>query len=110
MSQKQLARKAKITQPQLSQIESGKAKVTIQTLQRVFEALFCETLILPLPIHNIDEVMKEQARLAAEKMLKSLTGSMALEEQAPSKEYLKMKTKEIAEELLRSGSTEIWDL
>lgn len=109
MSQKQLAKRAKITQPQLSQIESGKAKVTVETLQKVFEALFCDTLILPLPYESVDEVVKKQAKLTAKKKLESLMGSMALEEQLPSREYLEKKIEEVTKDLIRSGSTEIWD-
>jgi predicted DNA-binding mobile mystery protein A len=110
MSQKQLAKRAKITQPQLSQIESGKAKVTVETLRRVFNALFCEILILPLPYENIETIVNKQARLAAQKKLESLMGSMALEGQLPTKDYLDKKIDEVAQDLIRSESTEIWDL
>lgn len=109
MSQKLLAARAKITQPQLSQIESEKAKVTLETLQRVFTALFCDALILPYPHDDLDLILKNQARLAAKKKLSSLSGSMALEEQTPTKEYLERKIAEVADEQIRSGSTEIWD-
>lgn len=109
MSQKQLAKRAKITQPQLSQIEAGKAKITLETLQKVFEALFCEVLLLPLVQGSMKEIVKKQAKLAAKKKLASLMGSMALEEQLPSRDYLESKIEEVAEDLIRSGSTEIWD-
>lgn len=36
-------------------------------------------------------------------------GSMALEEQLPSKEYLNKKIEEVAGDLIRSGSSEIWE-
>lgn len=110
MSQKQLAKRAKITQPQLSKIESGRAKITLETLEKVFEALFCAVWILPLPNEDLNVMMKERAKLAAKKKLESLMGSMALEEQLPSKEHLEKKIEEVADDLVRSGSTEIWDL
>lgn len=110
MSQKQLAARAKITQPQLSQIELGKAKITIETLEKVLRGLFCDLLILPFSYSDMEEILKKQAHLAAKKKLASLYGSMVLEEQAPPKEYFKKKIAEVADELIRSGSTEIWDL
>jgi len=110
MSQKQLAQRAKMTQPKLSEIESGKAKVTVETLRRVFQALFCEALILPLAFENIDLIVRKQAILAAKKKLRSLMGSMALEDQLPSGHYLEKKIEEVADELVRSGSIEIWDI
>lgn len=109
MSQKQLAARAKITQPQLSQIESGKAKFTLETLEKVLAALFCDILVLPFPQDDLEVVLKRQAHTAAKKKLASLSGSMALEEQTPSKEYLERKINEVADDLIRSGSTEIWD-
>lgn len=110
MSQKQLAARAKITQSQLSLIESGKTRITMGTLERVLAALFCDALILPFPHGDMGTILKEQAYQAARKKLSSLSGSMALEEQLPSKAYLERKIAEVADDLIRSGSTEIWDL
>lgn len=110
MSQKQLAKRAKITQSQLSQIESGKSRITIETLTKIFLALFCQPLILPFSQTDFADILKRQARLAAKKKLASLRGTMALENQMPSQKYLEKKMEEVAEDLLRSGSTEIWDV
>jgi len=110
MTQKQLAKRAKITQSQLSKIEAGKTKITLETLEKILGALFCDLLILPLPQHEIEVVLKKQAYLAAKKKLTSLYGSMALEEQIPSKEYLEKKVAEVADDLIRSGSQMIWNI
>lgn len=109
MSQKQLAKRAKITQSHLSLIESGKSKISVWLLEKIFEALFCDVMIIPLS-QDLDAIMKKQAKLAAKKHLSSLMGSMALENQLPTKEYLDKKIEEVAYDLLRSGSTEIWDI
>jgi len=110
MSQKQLAKRAKMTQPQLSQIESGKAKITMESLEKIFAALFCEVMILPLALDDLESVVKKQAKLAAEKKLGSLMGSMALEEQLPASKYLEKKIEEVADDLIHSGTTKIWDV
>ncbi len=109
MSQKQLAKRAKITQSNLSRIESGKTKISIETSEKIFNALFCDALIVPAPHENFASILKNQARMAAKKKLASLMGSMALEEQLPSPEYMDKKIEELATELILSGSTEIWD-
>ena len=110
MSQKQLAKRAKMTQPQLSQIESGKAKITMVSLEKIFAALFCEVMILPLAFDDLESVVKKQAKLAAEKKLGSLMGSMVLEEQLPASKYLEKKIEEVADDLIHSGTTKIWDV
>jgi predicted DNA-binding mobile mystery protein A len=110
MSQKHLAKRAKVTQSQLSLIESGKAKIKVATLEKIFGALFCEILIVPLPQADLESILKKQAQLAAKKQLSSLMGSMDLENQLPSNEYLTKKIKEVSDDLIRSGTTEIWDL
>lgn len=110
MSQKQLAKRARISQPKLSRIEAGKAKIKIETLEKIFQALFCDAMILPAPQEKLDDLIKKQAKLAAAKELESLMGSMALEEQLPPKAYLEKKIEELADELIRSQSTKIWDV
>jgi transcriptional regulator with XRE-family HTH domain len=110
MSQKQLAHRARMTQPRLSNIESGKAKITLETIEKIFSALFCDVLILPLLRVDLKKMLHEQAHRAAQKKLASISGSMALEEQLPSSAYMQRKIAEVAEDLLRSGSTEIWEI
>lgn len=110
MSQKQLAKRAKITQPTLSQIESGKTNVKIETLERIFNALFCEIIMLPLPFVNFEECIKSQAKAAAKQQLKRWAGTMAMEDQLPSEDFLDKKVEEVADELIRSGTTKIWDV
>jgi transcriptional regulator with XRE-family HTH domain len=110
MSQTQLAKRAKVSQSQLSLIESGNAKIKVATLEKIFGALFCEILIIPLLQKDLDSILGKQAQLAAKKQLSPLMGSMDLEDQLPSKEYLTKKIEEVSNDLLRSGTTEIWDL
>lgn len=110
MSQRQLAKRAALTQAQLSQIESGKAKITLGTLTKVMNALYCNPIILPVPREDLEDLIKRQTKLAAQKKLKSLIGSMALEKQLPNDQHIQKKIEEVADDLFRSGSTEIWDL
>ena len=47
MTQAQLAKRAGLAKSHIAQIESGTANVGVQTLTRVFDALFCDLLIIP---------------------------------------------------------------
>lgn len=49
MSQADLARRARMTQAQVARVESGKVDVQVSTLKRLFDAMFCDLLILPKP-------------------------------------------------------------
>jgi hypothetical protein len=49
MSQADPARRARMPQAQVARIESGKGDVQLGTLRRLFDAMFCDLLILPKP-------------------------------------------------------------
>lgn len=49
MSQAHLARRCGIPQAHLARLESGAIDVQLKTLRRLFDALFCDVLILPKP-------------------------------------------------------------
>ncbi len=48
MSQAVLARRAGMTQAQIDRLEKGRADARLGTWRRVFEAMFCELLVVPL--------------------------------------------------------------
>ncbi|MBI4678845.1 MAG: helix-turn-helix domain-containing protein, partial [Elusimicrobia bacterium] len=48
MSQAQLARRCAVPQPHIARLEAGKCGVQMDTLRRIFDAMFCDLLILPL--------------------------------------------------------------
>ena len=47
MTQAQLAKRAGIAKSHVAQIEAGAANVGVRTLSRLFDALFCDLLIIP---------------------------------------------------------------
>ena len=47
MTQDQLARRAGVAKSHVALIESGKANVGIDTLRRLFDAMFCDLLVVP---------------------------------------------------------------
>ena len=63
MSQAALARRAGMTQAQIVRLEKGGADARLGTWRRVFEAMFCELLVVPLARKRPGDAVAEQ-RLA----------------------------------------------
>lgn len=108
MSQRTLARRAKIPQPTLSRIESGKTNPNLATLEKIYKALFCDFVLLPLPWRDIDQIVQQQIRRIAEKRVKYLKGTMALELQQPKDEFLRELVLQEERELGASENFDIW--
>ena len=47
MTQEQLARRAGTTKSHVAQVESGKTNVGVDTLRKLFDAMFCDLLVVP---------------------------------------------------------------
>lgn len=47
MTQQQLARRAGVAKSHVALIESGKANVGVDTLRKIFDAMFCDLLVVP---------------------------------------------------------------
>ena len=108
MTQRELAKRAKITQPHLAEIESGKRDPRWSTLKRIFVALSCELYIDPRPKKSMKEILRGRARKLALKRLKQSMGSMALEGQASDREiFLKLLEKR-TDEILADRSQRLW--
>lgn len=108
MTQRELAKRAKITQPHLAEIESGKRDPRWSTLKRIFAALSCELYIDPRPKKSMKEILRGRARKLALKRLKQSMGSMALEGQASDREiFLKLLEKR-TDEILTDRSQRLW--
>jgi transcriptional regulator with XRE-family HTH domain len=108
MTQRELAKRAEITQPHLAEIESGKRDPRWSTLKRIFAALSCELYIDPRPKKSMKEILRGRARKLALKRLKQSMGSMALEGQASDREiFLKLLEKR-TDEILADRSQRLW--
>ena len=61
MTQHNLAVRAKVPQSFIAKIESGREKPKLTTLEKIFSALFCEYVLIPIPIASFDEILQKQA-------------------------------------------------
>jgi|SRR5579859_6966631 len=60
MSQATLARRAGVTQAQIDRLEKGRVDAQLGTWRRVFEAMFCELLVIPLARKRPGDAVAEQ--------------------------------------------------
>lgn len=60
MSQCQLARRSGLTQPHVALLEKGEDGVRLATLRRIFDAMFCDLLIIPRPRKRPGDAVAER--------------------------------------------------
>ena len=60
MSQAQLSRRCGVPQPHIAILESGKIDARLSTLRRLFDAMFCDLLIVPRPRKRPSDVLAER--------------------------------------------------
>lgn len=107
LSQRELAKRAKIAQSTIARIENGQLEPTEKILRKLLISMECDMLIVPLPRHFPDDILRAKAEKIAKKRIKYLEGTMALEKQKPEKKWLDEMIEKETEELLRSPS-KIW--
>jgi DNA-binding XRE family transcriptional regulator len=60
MSQAQLAKRCGVARSHIAAIESGRGDCQLGTLRRIFDALFCDLLVIPKPRQRPTEVLGER--------------------------------------------------
>jgi transcriptional regulator with XRE-family HTH domain len=109
MSQKALAKRAHVPQSTISRVEQGNKTPNLPTLNKVLGALFCDLLIVPVLQESIDTIRQKQARKMAEKRVRYLKGTMALEKQEPDSKLTAELLKQEVEHLLKNSNAKLWD-
>lgn len=108
MTQRDLARRAKVSQPHLAGIESGKIDPQVSTLRRICDGLSCDLIVEPRPRMLLKELLRGQARSLALTRLKQTMGTMALENQAPDAEVFRQLLEKRTDEILKDERERIW--
>ena len=108
MTQAELAHRAKISQPHLAGIESGKTDPQVSTVKRIFEAMSCDLVLEPRPRKPIKELLRGRARSIALKRLKQSMGTMALEQQAPEADVFKQLLEKRTDDILTDRREKLW--
>ncbi len=108
MTQRDLAARAKISQPHLAGIESGRIDPQVSTLRRICDGLSCDLVIEPRPRKPLKELLRAQAQSLALERLKQTMGTMALENQAPDEEVFRKLLERRTDEILSDTRERIW--
>lgn len=108
ISQTILAKRAGVPQSTISRLERGLSIANLKTLMKVFDALFCDLVIIPKLRKSIDTIRREQAEKKAREHIEYLRGTMNLEEQSPDPEFFRMLLKEEEDNYLHASSSKLW--
>lgn len=60
MTQRQLAKRAGVSQMNLVQIEKGRYDPNLVTLRKLFDAMFCDLILLPAPRKRFSSLFAEK--------------------------------------------------
>jgi predicted DNA-binding mobile mystery protein A len=111
MTTSQLAKRLKVQQPRVIELERGEVSgnITVQSLERAAQALGCRFVYAFIPVKPLSETLQERASLAAEKQLASVDQSMRLEAQGvDDRSRQKEARQHLIQDLLRRPAR-LWD-
>ena len=106
MTTTQLAKRLEISQPRIVAMEKNERNVKISTMERIADTLNCDFSYAFVPRENIDDIIYNQAKKKAKKILDKVNKNMGLENQLAKTDDL---LKDIIEELLDGNIARIWD-
>ena len=108
MSQVDLARRARVPRMTISRIERDKVNPSVQILRKILKALFCDLLIIPVPICSLEKIKEERARKLAESYSSYIRGTMSLEKQALDDRLIDEFVKKDITDILNSTTINMW--
>lgn len=106
MTTTQLAKKIDVSQPRVINMEKNEQNIKISTMERIADALNCDFVYALVPRENIDDIIYNQAKKKALKILNKVNKNMGLENQlAESEDTLE----DLIQELSDNNIARIWD-
>ncbi|MFA6548677.1 MAG: helix-turn-helix domain-containing protein [Candidatus Margulisiibacteriota bacterium] len=109
MTQKQLSKRLKISQPLLSRIEENAESCAIKTLVKIAHGLECEFMGIIASKDGLENIINKQAKMKAKEMLKRTFANMAMEKQAPTEAAYVYQLKKLIEELENDPGPNLWE-
>ena len=106
MTTTQLAKRLEISQPRIVAMEKNERNVKISTMERIADVLNCDFTYAFITREHIDDIIYNQAKKKAQKILDKVNKNMELENQLVKTDDL---LKDIIEELLDGNIARIWD-
>lgn len=109
MTQTQMARKVKISQPLLSRIEENAKKCAVKTLVKIVRGLGCEFMGVITSEDGLENIIKHRAEEKAKEMLKRTFANMSMEKQSPDNNAYKFQLNKLIEELSNTPNPNLWE-
>ncbi|MBI5698725.1 helix-turn-helix domain-containing protein [Candidatus Saganbacteria bacterium] len=109
MTQKQLSKRLKISQPLLSRIEENAESCAVKTLVKIAGGLECEFMGVMVSKEGLEKIINKQAEIKARNMLKRTFATMAMEKQAPTDNAFDYQLKKLIEELANNPGPNLWE-
>ncbi|CAN5752103.1 mobile mystery protein A [soil metagenome] len=108
MSTSELAQHVGLTKGRISQIERAEQdrSLTLDTLERVADALGCRVEYVLVPRQPLDDMVWEQAQAKAAAEIAAVDHTMALEDQRPDAESTRQRIDEAARHYI--GKRGLW--
>ena len=110
MSAAQLAARMGVRQSTVAKMERTEQEETIslKSLRRAAEAMDCELIYAFVPRQSLETTLEQQALRQALALVGRVEHTMALEEQALRQEAVTAEVRDLAAELVRTMSSELW--
>ncbi|HET8699982.1 MAG TPA: mobile mystery protein A [Gammaproteobacteria bacterium] len=111
MTTVQLAHRLNISQPSAVGLEKAEASktITLATLERVARALDCTLVYALLPREPLDTLVQDRARHAARERLRTISHSMALEDQRVREADERIQLERLVQQLINRPGSRLWD-
>ncbi len=106
MTTTQLAKRVGVAQSRIVNLEKNEKNTKISTMERIADALNCNFVYAFIPRENIDNIIYNQAKKKALKILNKVNTNMNLENQLSKNNEL---LEDLINELLNDNIARIWD-
>jgi predicted DNA-binding mobile mystery protein A len=110
MTGAQLAERLGVTQPVVADLERREVlgTVTLQRLRHAAEALGCRLVYAFIPPESLEAALRVRAERVARQLVGRVAHTMALEEQGGDRQEVQDQIADLAAELVRTLSRELW--
>ena len=102
----QMAKKLDVSQPRVINMEKNEKNIKISTLENIADALNCDFVYAFVPREKINDILYNQAKKKALKILNKVNHNMGLENQLAKTDEL---LEDLIKELLDGNIARIWD-
>lgn len=109
MSQKQLAKLVHRYLNTIQNIESGRVRPKISTLEKLAEVFQAELKIMMIPRQKLMEFLDQKADQKARQIVNMSKSSSSLEVQTPSKEAIDEQIESLKREILEKRRNILWE-